>query len=224
MSEAVFGFVGGLLGAVLGVLGTIWASEYKHASDVVQKRLDLRLRQLNEFYGPLYIQRRRAEAQRRQLPDTTTGSSGETIRWRLVDHIAEVKDDPAKARAVETILDAGDEIEAILMESSGLVAQDRMPESFDRFVEHHIRLRESWSKGQNQPKDDQLPFPGGVATGRALERCGEGSRSTNMDADIDCAINLGLEWVRDDIAAITTLKDFKGKPLFEPMEPVPPVD
>ena len=53
VSEALVGLIGALVGAALGVLGTLWAREYQHASDVVQKRLDLR--QLNEFYGPLYI-------------------------------------------------------------------------------------------------------------------------------------------------------------------------
>lgn len=227
MSEALVGLIGALVGAALGVLGTLWAREYQHASDVVQKRLDLRLRQLNEFYGPLYIQRRRAQAQRRMFPDYVLDDGGQPlvedgqkVRWRLVDRIEEARADPELSRAVETILTAGDEVVQILMKSAGLVAQDRVPEAFQRFVEHHDRLRRSWADGKSQPKGEQMPFPGNVATDRDFSRCFQGSRSENMDMDVDCAIVLGLRWVQDDIAAITTVKDLKGSPIFEAMGPV----
>ena len=227
MSEALVGLVGALIGAALGVLGTLWAREYQHASDVVQKRLDLRLRQLNEFYGALYIQRRRAQAQRRMFPDYVLDDQGQSlvengqqVRWRLVEHIEEAKTDADLSRAVETILAAGDEVVEILMKSAGLVAQDRVPEAFQRFVEHHDRLRRSWADGRSQPKGEQVPFPGGVATDRDFSRCLEGSRSENMDKDVDCAIMLGLRWVQDDIAAITKVKDLKGSPIFESLGPI----
>ena len=218
VSEALIGVLGGLLGALLGILGTLWAQEYKHASDVVQKRLDLRIRQLNEFYGPLYIQRRRAQAQRSNLPTWTDNT--QTERWRLVDHIEDATGNSDYKRAVDTILVAGDEVVQILMERSGLVAQERMPDSFQRFIEHHDRLRRSWEDGVSQPKGEQLPFPGGVASDRDFSRCSLGSRSENMDEDVDCAIVLGLQWVQADIAAITKVKDLRGSPIFEPMDPI----
>jgi hypothetical protein len=228
MDEAAVAFLGGLLGAFIGVYGTLRATKFKHESDVLQKRLDLRLRQLNEFYGPLHLQRRRSQGLRRRLPpfetDPATGAdlvdtNGRKVRWRLVRNIESAKADPELAKIVESILDSGDEVVRLLMERAGLIAHERPPQAFQQFVQHHDRLRASWKAGVSQSPGENWPFPGAVASDDDLNRCLEGDITSSVDADIDCAIELGMRFVRADMAKITTLRNFKGSPVFAPLGP-----
>jgi hypothetical protein len=231
VEEALVAFIGGLLGALIGVYGAQRTSEFKHDSDVLQKRLDLRLRQLNEFYGPLHLQRRRSQGLRKRLPqyekDPATGAdrvdgAGHKVRWRLVENIEEARSNENYAKVVDSIIAAGDEVAQILMERAGLIAHERPPQSFQLFIQHHDRLKASWKAGVSQPEGEEWPFPGAVAIDDDLSRCAQGDVTLNVDTDIDCAIELGMRSVREDITAITTLRDFKGRPMFEPMNP--PVD
>jgi hypothetical protein len=153
-----------ILSAVTAVLTNKWQSQSDSSirrleqqfSDR-QREIDYRRRQLNDFYGKVYMLRRQSESLRRLLPDEDdTGN-----RWRLVDHIIDVKNGAnAKQRqAVQTILQVDKEIAELLTTNVGLYREFPAPQSYTDFVQHYELLQLAWDQNQNQCEKERLPFP-----------------------------------------------------------------
>lgn len=196
MGTAVVSGIVGLLGVVIGIVGTrINASQERkaaHAEYDRRSRLEFRQKQLALLYGRLYQERRRSESLRDQLPQCE--SDGKT-RWRLVHHLEEVKKDPIQAPIVERILDAGDRISELLLSNADLMEPFPPPSAVQKFIEHHELLRLSWQTGKDQDPQDSRPFPGGISSDPIEERC---KRPGSADDDIDCAIYQAMETINKD--------------------------
>lgn len=142
-----------------------------------QLQVDIRLRQLNEFYEPLAMLRVKSKHLRKSLPEDEEDGS----RWRLVRHIAEVKADTGRASIVEEILAINAQIEQLLINKAGLM-EGAAPASFERFMHHSGLLKLAWKHGGELIGDDHqgvvrvedVPFPAeideDIAAARAAVR------------------------------------------------------
>jgi hypothetical protein len=126
-----------------------------------QQEIDRRLRQLNEFYGPLRMLRATSRRLRLSLPRETDAGD----RWRLVGNIAQVKADPGAKLIVEAILEINGAIDGILIHKAGLMEGDVVPESFEKFMHHSRLLKLAWQSDAEIVHDPRLtgvadvPFP-----------------------------------------------------------------
>lgn len=207
MDSAIIGvIVGGAIGVIGSAIGGAFllvnGNRQRQADRLVhqqEERVAFRRRQLSDLYGPLYLERRRSERLRDQLPQEEPDGS----RWRLVHHIGEVKGDPHRREVVERILDAGDRIADLIRGHGGLVEPQPPPEAFAKFLLHNELLRMSWETGKDQDPDGSHPFPGGISSKRDMSRCLEEPGAA--DNDIDCAIYLGMRAIQADLEGLLGL-------------------
>jgi len=138
-----------------------------------QQEIDWRVRQLNELYGPLRMLRATSKRLRQSLPTT----EGNGAQWRLVEHIPEARDDPAKRILVEAILSIDGAIEDLLINKAGLMEAGELPKSFEVFMHHSRLLQLAWGQGGRLTREPGLvdvtdvPFPDEIDDdiGRAIE-------------------------------------------------------
>jgi hypothetical protein len=165
---AIIAAVAAVLAAAVSAATAVLTNRWQSQSDSSLKRLeqqfsdrqretDYRRRQLNDFYGRVYMLRRQSESLRRLLPDKDQPGD----RWRLVDHIINIRDgaNEKQKQAVETILQLDKEIADLLTTSVGLYLQFPAPQSYTDFVQHYELLQLAWDQDQNQSKAERLPFP-----------------------------------------------------------------
>lgn len=172
------------------------------ASGQAQKRearIQFRQRQLIELYGPMYLERRRSEHLRRGFPEWEDHVGG--TRWRLVDHIAEVKKDPDLKPIGEAILESGDKIVGLLRAFGGLLEPLPPLGAFSKFILHHEMLRMSWAAGKNQDPENRYPFPGRPPSDTDMSKC----TTESAQGELDCAIWLGMRSVQADLEELLDL-------------------
>jgi hypothetical protein len=101
--------------------------------------------------------RRQSESLRGLLP----GQDEAGRRWRLVDHVIDVKNgtDEKQKQAVQMILQFDKEIADLLTTNVGLYDQFPAPQSYTDFVQHYERLQLVWDQSLNQGEGERLPFP-----------------------------------------------------------------
>ena len=121
-----------------------------------QERASFRMKQLGEFYEPLAILRMTTRELRRSLPKREADGS----RWRLVDHLAEVKRDEGQRALVEAIIALNTQVEEVAMTKAGLIEGERPP-SLDKFVRHSRLLKIAWELGDRGGDlgVEDVPFP-----------------------------------------------------------------
>jgi hypothetical protein len=126
-----------------------------------QLLVDLRVKQLNEFYEPLRMLRTKSRLLRQTLPEFEEDGS----RWRLVRHIPEIQQDSGRARVVEMILSINDRIEDLLISKAGLM-EGEAPGTFGEFMHHSGLLKLAWDHGGELNEDPNgtvqvadVPFP-----------------------------------------------------------------
>jgi hypothetical protein len=152
------------LSAVTAILTNKWQSQSDSSIKMLEQQfsdrereIDYRRRQLNDFYGRVYMLRRQSESLRRLLPnDDGMGNS-----WRLVDHIIDVKNstNAKQKQAVQMILQLDKEIAELLTTNVGLYQQFPSPQSYTGFVQHYELLQLAWDQNQDQSETERLPFP-----------------------------------------------------------------
>jgi hypothetical protein len=161
---AVAAGLSAILSAVTAVLTNKWQSQSDSSIKRLeqqfsdrQREIDYRRRQLNDFYGQVYMLRRQSDSLRRLLPDEDEKGN----RWRLVDHIIDVKNssNAKQKQAVQAILQFDKEIAELLTTNVGLYHQFPAPQSYTDFVQHYELLQLAWDQNQNQSETERLPFP-----------------------------------------------------------------
>jgi hypothetical protein len=168
VTAAIIAAVAAGLAAAASTVTAIVTNRWQAQSDSSLKRLeqqfsdrqretDYRRRQLNDFYGRVYMLRRQSDSLRRLLPD----KDGAGNRWRLVDHIIDIRNgaNEKQKQAVEMILQLDKEIAELLTTSVGLYDQFPAPQSYTDFVQHYELLQLAWDQNQNQNETERLPFP-----------------------------------------------------------------
>lgn len=168
MTAAIIAAIAAGASAIISAVTAILTGRWKSQSDSSLKRLeyqfsdrqretDYRRRQLNDFYGRVYMLRRQSESLRRLLP----GENGTGKRWRLVDHIMDIKSgtNDKQKQAVEMILEFDKEIAGLLIANVGLYYQFPAPQSYTDFVQHYELLQLAWDQDQNQSEEERLPYP-----------------------------------------------------------------
>jgi hypothetical protein len=116
-------------------------------------KLDFRVRQLNELYGPL----RFLIEQNRRLALKIREGKGDTLAWRLLDHLPEVLADPRDAAIANQILLIDERIEQLIIEKAGLI-NGTPPQSFDDYLSH-FRLLNLAMKGHPVDQLEREYFP-----------------------------------------------------------------
>ncbi|MEV1066049.1 hypothetical protein [Streptomyces sp. NPDC050263] len=143
--------------AAISAAALAWRSTRSQTAHTERQRnVDFLRQQLNELYGPIYMRRRASESLRDLLPD----KQDDGTRWRLVDHITDVKagGDLTRIEAIEQILAINSEIENILTSKAGLYESFPPPDILSKFIAHIRLLRISWERGENQ-SNNRIPFP-----------------------------------------------------------------
>lgn len=122
-----------------------------------QERAAYRMRQLAEFYEPVLMLRMTTRELRRSLPSTESDGS----RWRLVNHLRDVRQDAGMRAVTEAIIALNAQVEQAIVEKAALLEGDR-PTSLDRFMRHSNLLKIAWSltgKGDADVGVENVPFP-----------------------------------------------------------------
>lgn len=139
---------GALIGAIIAAVVSIIAliinyritnQTLRHgvAREFGKISVELKIRQLNELYGPLRL----LIEQNRHLALRLRQGKGDPMEWRLLDHISEVLGDPQDKAIVNEIIEIDGKIEQLIINNGGLVRTLGPPESFSLFLGHYKILK-----------------------------------------------------------------------------------
>ena len=145
------------MAAIIAALISYHSSRSNTRTSASQTEIEFRRRQLNELYGPIYMKQSTSVGLRKMLP----GLQEDGKKWRLVDHIEEIKasDDPVLIACVEQLISINEDIMRDIVEKSELYVAFPPPIAFSRYVAHVEFLTFTWRQGRNQPAGLRLPFP-----------------------------------------------------------------
>lgn len=118
------------------------------ARDIGKISLELKIQQLNELYGPLLLlieQNRRLaqklrEGKRLSILKLREDKSNPK-KWRLLDNLPAVLENPKDKAIVDAILEIDSKIESLIINKGGLVRSPGPPESFNLFLGHYKILK-----------------------------------------------------------------------------------
>jgi hypothetical protein len=147
-----------LIAAVIAAISTRGARKAVER----QRSQDHRLRQLSELYGRLYMLRGTSRWLWQQLPGEANPTPGVT-KWRLIDHIEEIKKEPDDRRRgiVEQILAINEQLTQLINGKAGLLEEIPPPPTFSTFLNHARTLTNLWNRGVNASEGvEYVPFPG----------------------------------------------------------------
>lgn len=117
------------------------------ARDIGKISLELKIQQLNELYGPLLllIEQNRRLAQKlregKRLTIRLREDKSQPKKWRLLDNLPEVLENPKDKAIVDAILEIDSKIESLIINKGGLVRSPGPPESFNLFLGHYKILK-----------------------------------------------------------------------------------
>lgn len=94
-------------------------------------------KQLDDLYGPLLILQERE----RRLADILRVGKSDPAKWRLLDNLPGVLENPSDRAVIEDIMRINAQIEELLINKAGLIHAPRPPDSFKRFLGHHNALK-----------------------------------------------------------------------------------
>lgn len=145
------------IAAIIAATISVRSSRTLQRSVDRQHEIDFRRQQLNELYGPIHMKQSTSVSLRKLLPWTEPDGS----KWRLVDHISEVKNsnDPTTLNAVQEILRINDEIMNALISKSSLYVAFPPPMALSHYIAHVKLLSLAWGQGRDQDPENRLPFP-----------------------------------------------------------------
>jgi hypothetical protein len=123
------------------------------ALDIGKVSLELKMRQLNELYGPLLF----LVEQNRRLAMKLREGKGDPDKWRLLDHITDVLGNPQDRAIVDLIVDIDAKVENLIISKAGLVHAARPPESFELFLGHYKVLKLAL-EGKETPKVREFEY------------------------------------------------------------------
>lgn len=107
------------------------------ARDILRVSLEVKQRQLNELYGPL----RSLLDQNRRLALKLREGKGDPDKWRLLDHVPEVLNNPRDKAIVDEIMNIDKKVEDLILSKAGLVRGSKPPDSFGLFLGHYKLLK-----------------------------------------------------------------------------------
>jgi hypothetical protein len=156
-SPAFWAAVVAAIAGIAAAIGSFYSSHQQRRHAERERQIEFSRRQLNELYGPILTLRQASDSLRDFLPRTMPDGS----RWKLVEHVKEVKNgaDEAAKTAVGEILKINRQLEEIILGKSGLLETFPPPPSFKLFIRHARLLQVSWDRGTNHPKAAEIPFP-----------------------------------------------------------------
>lgn len=145
------------LAAIIAATISVRASRLLQHNVQLEHEVEFRRRQLNELYGPIHMKQSTSVSLRKMLP----GIQEDGTKWRLVDHIAEVKasGNVDLINCVEEILRINDEIIEALISKSALYVSFPPPVTLSRYIAHVKLLSLAWRQGHNEDPENRLPFP-----------------------------------------------------------------
>ncbi len=143
--------------ALLAAVSTIILAVSQRRAERRQRRADRLQLQLSNLYVPLSFLRSESRHLRGMLP--ANDESGD--RWRLVDHIEEIKESGNSERisCVTRILKIWGKIEDLLHQQGGLLVSLPPSKVYQDALAHAAQLRISWKAGNNQDSSDRFPYP-----------------------------------------------------------------
>ena len=115
--------------------------------------LELKIKQLNDLYGPLRL----LIEQNRILAQKLREGKGDPEEWRLLDHVTEALNDPQDKAIVEEIVEIDDKMEELIITNGGLVRSPGPPESFSLFLGHYKILKLA-IEGKETPKVTEFEY------------------------------------------------------------------
>jgi hypothetical protein len=89
------------------------------------------------------------------------GLQEDGTKWRLVDHIEELKQENNESiiNCVEEMLRINEEIKDALVAKSALYISFPPPLTLSHYIAHVRLLSLAWKQGRNEDADNRLPFP-----------------------------------------------------------------
>lgn len=129
--------------------------------ETTSKDIEYRRKQLNELFGPLFLNRQTSHKHYKLLQLRMGVTKDEKPDWRLVNHIEEVqaKNDQLATSSVMMILTINKEIAKTLKSHWGLIEEPH--QTYIDFPSHQAMLQQAWDECKNQPPGDENVFPRG---------------------------------------------------------------
>lgn len=125
------------------------------AKDFAKLSLEFKLRQVNELYGPL----RHLLDQNVVLAKQIRIGKPEPAKWRLMDHLPAILDDPRDGAIAKTIVEIDSRILDLITTKAGLVIGGVLPQSFTLFGSHYQLLRLAMGGMKIDPTDVGYYYP-----------------------------------------------------------------
>ena len=143
--------------AVLAAVMSTWAVALQRRQSAKATEIDFLRRQLNDFYGPIYMRLWTTFKLRALLP--TVNADG--TPWSLGGHIEQTQagSDAALKDAFGEMLTIGEEVEQLLIGKSGLFIAFPPPPSYGLLIAYTRLLRLAWQNGKDQSEPERVPFP-----------------------------------------------------------------
>lgn len=145
------------IAAIIAAAMSVRASRTLQRNVDLQHEVEFRRRQLDELYGPIHMKQSTSVSLRKMLP----GVQEDGTKWRLVDHVEEIKRENNEAiiNCVEEILRINEEIKDTLISKSALYVSFPPPLTLSHYIAHVKLLSLAWKQGRNEDPVNRLPFP-----------------------------------------------------------------
>jgi len=125
------------------------------AKDFAKLSLEFKLRQVNELYGPL----RHLLDQNAVLAKQIRVGKSDPEKWRLMDHLPGILDDPRDGAIAKAIVEIDSRIQDLITTKAGLVMGGVLPQSFTSFGSHYQLLKLAMGGMKISPTDVGYYYP-----------------------------------------------------------------
>lgn len=160
MDDPTATLLGVIITAIISILIMVvnyWITKqtlsHEAARDIGKTSLEIKIRQLNELYGPLLL----LTEQNRILANKLYEGKVDAANWRLLDHIPEVIKNRQDKAIVDEIIKIDAKIEELIINKGGLVRSPRPPQSFSLFLGHYKILKLAL-EGKERPHVAELEY------------------------------------------------------------------
>lgn len=163
MNEVVAALLGVIITAVVSIiimLVNCWISKqtlrHETARDIGKTSIDLKIKQLNELYGPLHL----LIKENKILANKLREGKADPKNWRLLDNIPAVLRNKQDKAILDEIMEINAKIEKLIVCKGGFIRSPGLPgppESFHMFLGHNKILKLA-IEGKERPHVSEFEY------------------------------------------------------------------
>lgn len=161
MNEVAAILLGVIITAVVSIiimLVNYWISKqalsHETARDIGKTSIDLKIKQLNELYGPLHL----LIEQNKILAHKLREGKADPENWKLLDNLLDVLGNQQDKAILDEIMEINAKIEKLIIGKGGFIRSPGPPESFHLFLGHNKILKLAIEGNKERPHVSEFEY------------------------------------------------------------------